>query len=188
VLAFEPDVAVQAALRHNLALNRMGGRIVPVDIALSDHAGRATLYVPTQEHGLIETSSSLEQNFKAEHSAVLDVAAMPLDIYLERGDLQRAKVSLMKIDVEGHEASVLSGCTKTVARDRPIIFAEVLPCAELARIQAFLDRHGYASLTLPCGEAPVLEKALHYKYESLNHAFVPGESVSDFLETVRSAG
>jgi FkbM family methyltransferase len=187
VLAFEPDIAVQATLRHNLALNRMGRRIVPVDIALSDRAGRAALYVPTQEHGLIETSSSLEQDFKTAHSAVLDVAAMPLDSYLAGTKLGRAKVSLMKIDVEGHEAAVLSGCTKTVARHRPIIFAEILPRAELARLQAFIDQHGYASLALPAGEAPILEKTLQYQYDSLNHAFVPRESVSKFLETLRVA-
>jgi FkbM family methyltransferase len=188
VLAFEPDLSVLAKLRHNLALNRMGRRILPVDIALSDRAGRASLYVPTQEHGLIETSSSLEQDFKTAHSAVLDVTAMPLDAYLGRFRLRRPKVSLMKIDVEGHEASVLSGCTKTVARDRPIIFAEVLPCAELGRLQEFLDRHRYASLALANGGAPVLEETLQYQYESLNHAFVPREGVRDFLATMQSAG
>jgi len=187
VIAFEPDRAVLAALRHNLALNRMGRRILPVDIALSDRTGRASLYIPTQEHGLIETSSSLEQDFKAAHSAILDVAAMPLDLYLDRARLRRAKVSVMKIDVEGHEAAVLAGCTKTVARHRPIIFAEVLPRAELCRLQAFLDRHGYASLALPCGQAPVLETTLQYQYDSLNHAFVPGERVGDFLAMLRPA-
>jgi hypothetical protein len=41
-----------------------------------------------------------------------------------------ARITVMKIDVEGHEVAVLRGAIRRLEQDRPIVFAEMLPAAE----------------------------------------------------------
>ena len=41
-----------------------------------------------------------------------------------------ARITVMKIDVEGHEVAVLRGAIRRLEQDRPIVFAEMLPGAE----------------------------------------------------------
>lgn len=48
-------------------------------------------------------------------------------------DLCFERVALIKIDVEGWEPEVLAGAAKTIARDQPLIVAEINPVALAAR-------------------------------------------------------
>jgi FkbM family methyltransferase len=55
---------------------------------------------------------------RVDDSGNVEVQALRLD------DYELGPVSLIKIDVEGHEAHVLAGAVATIARDRPLICLE----------------------------------------------------------------
>lgn len=51
--------------------------------------------------------------------------------------------TLIKIDVEGNEYSVIMGCKKLIAKYKPVIYFEAHETKELSKIYNFLDKHGY---------------------------------------------
>jgi FkbM family methyltransferase len=126
VYAFEPFPPVLKILTSNIALNKFAADIVVVDAAASDETGAAELFIPTQEHGLVESSASLSATFKSQHSEIVTVKTVRLDDYYHQAGLV-GPVTVMKIDVEGAEERVLSGAAELMARDKPIIFCEILP-------------------------------------------------------------
>jgi len=142
VHAFEPFPSVLRILRNNIALNKFAAEIIVVDAAASDETATVDLFVPTQEHGLIETSASLSSNFKSQHSERIKVRSIKLDDYCRQMSLDR--VAVMKIDVEGVEDKVFKGAREIIGRDRPIIFCEILPAAKTwTEISSILDSAGY---------------------------------------------
>lgn len=113
VIAFEPQP------QHVAFLNRAFGTRIRVEpVALSDFAGEATLRVPVDR--MMDGCASIEaENTLADLSCQeYQVTCRPLDSY----DLDR--VSLIKIDVEGHELTVLKGAMALLARDRPSLIIE----------------------------------------------------------------
>lgn len=185
VLAFEPYRTVFEVLERNIAANRTHGRIEAIPLALSSRTGEATLYIPTQEHGLMETSSSLEQGFKAVHSEALAIRTVTLDDFLAGHPLGREPVTLIKVDVEGHEAEVLAGARRTIARWRPVLFVEVLPLADAAAMTRFLTEENYVDYPirpdLPLRPEPRVEA----HPDAWNHALVPAEAATGFLQATR---
>ena len=115
VYAFEPNPTVHARLARNVALNRLGARVRLYSEALSDRAGTATLYGS-------DDMSSLNQGVNAgRQAAPIDVPLVRLDDVLgEEG----APVSLVKIDVQGHELEVLRGAEAVISRHRPALILE----------------------------------------------------------------
>ena len=158
VHAFEPFKSVFGILKNNIALNKFAADIIVVNAAASSETGTADLFIPTQEHGLVEMSASLSPDFKSEHSERVSVRSIKLDDYCRQLGLGR--VAVMKIDVEGVEDRVFKGAREMIARDRPIIFCEIFPDAGTwPAISAILESAGYvvASIRpdfLVAGKAP----------------------------------
>lgn len=61
--------------------------------------------------------------------------------------LDYPRVDFIKIDIEGMETAALRGAERTLARDRPLMFIEVLKCDGDA-MRARLDELGYVSRAL----------------------------------------
>ena len=181
VLAFEPYRPVFDVLRGNIAANRAGGRIEAVPLALSHRSGPAMLYVPTQEHGLMETSSSLEPAFKQVHGAVQSIATVTLDAFLATHPYARDRVTLIKVDVEGHDAAVLAGARETIARWRPLLLVEVLPQAGHEKLTQFLAEEDYVDIPVRADQPPRPETQVRFHADAWNHALVPAEAVAWFL-------
>ena len=115
VLAFEPVAATCAQLRANLELNA-AGNVAVHELALSDRDGRVAIY---EGHGRNRGLSSMRPIEEA--SALRAVPAAALDS-LDAGD---ARISLIKIDVEGAEQLVLEGMLRTLEKHRPHLIVEI---------------------------------------------------------------
>jgi FkbM family methyltransferase len=115
VHAFEPIAALATKVAKLIPPN-----VTVHNVALSDHKGNATLFVPRID-GLATTSrASLEAQANGAAEAVLqDVELRTLDSYEFTG------VDVIKIDVEGHEAATLRGTEHTLERERPALVIEI---------------------------------------------------------------
>lgn len=181
ILAFEPFPLALDTLRRNIAVNA-GVRIRAVPMALSDHTGTATLYVPTQEHGLVETSSSLEEGFRSNYGSTQIVPTTTLDTFLSADRLARQRVTMIKADVEGHEASVIAGARATIARWRPLLFLEVLPHGDAVALTRFLAEERYVDIPIRQGVPLRTEPHVVHHGDAWNHALVPAEGAERFLQ------
>ncbi len=101
LVAIEPNPAAIVRLRANLRQNGLEGRSTVIEAALSDHAGRATLYVGS--NSVIGTLSPSRDS----REAGIDIRLGTLDDIATNLDL--AAVDLLKVDVEGFETEVLDG-------------------------------------------------------------------------------
>lgn len=132
VLAFEPHLRTYRLLELNAELRP---NIRCWNFGLSDTDGPARLAVMVENIGMATLHGG---------------AGAAVDCELRRLDgldlLGGQRVSLIKIDVEGHEAAVLRGASALLARDRPVVVFEQA-AAELeggssASIE-LLRQHGY---------------------------------------------
>jgi FkbM family methyltransferase len=111
VYAFEPDPANFALLVKNTKRYK---NIVPVNTAVSDAVGEKPLYHPGQST-FRPTLENLGGTFSTTKTTTIDEFMAD----------KNARVSFVKIDVEGHEQSVLAGMQNTVDKDHPLVIAEM---------------------------------------------------------------
>lgn len=92
-------------------------------VAVSDEAGTAQLLVPEQNNRQVTAQGSLSHGFDGQGVGVrqIDVPTVRLDDRLRRD----VEVDFVKIDVEGHEMSVLRGGAEMFRRCRPAILIEI---------------------------------------------------------------
>lgn len=114
VWAFEPQAEQATTLR-----TIYGGTHVRVEeVALSDHEGHALLRIPGDRgRSTIEARNPL---LEVGNIREVRVAVRALDSYRFV-----ARVSVMKIDVEGHEEAVLRGAANLLSADRPALIIEI---------------------------------------------------------------
>ncbi len=113
VHALEPDPRLADFLR------RVGYRNVSVvEAAASAARGTAELLVPGPDRASHSATASLEAEAVGAAGRVERIETVPLDGFAER------PIGFVKIDVEGHEISVLAGARGLVARRRPVLLVE----------------------------------------------------------------
>jgi FkbM family methyltransferase len=150
VFAFEPNPKMFAFLRDSCAAN-----VVPSPLALSDCAGEAVLRIPRTARGYSNQQASLAPRADDRFSVFgeMTVATACLD------DLALPPCGFIKIDVEGHEAAVLRGASRLIARDRPVLLIELEQRHTGEPIEASLQAvmgMGYAASFLRDGvETPI---------------------------------
>ncbi|MFC5455671.1 FkbM family methyltransferase [Prosthecobacter fluviatilis] len=129
-----------ARLLYNVHKNAPG-QVIPVECALSDE------------------SALLQMHYEWEHAVVASMSSgnsTTFSVPAERGDEVCSKLSfkpdVVKIDVEGHEISVLKGLSSVIETYKPLIFLEYHPqrVAQEGRLVAdlisLLDLWGYCVL------------------------------------------
>jgi FkbM family methyltransferase len=120
VIAFEP-IPLLATMIERVFRNRCC-QVIPV--ALSDVPGRVGMRIPFGSNGevkfgrsTIEATNALVHDDVA-HVEEIDVEVRTLD------QLAPRNVGFIKIDVEGHELSVLRGAVVTIQRETPNLLVE----------------------------------------------------------------
>lgn len=179
VIALEPNPHILPILERNVRLNGRSRQVMCLPFAASDRTGQGELFIPLQDHGLIETSSSLERSFKKRHSPSMRVACDTIDSITNRTLTHACTVTVIKVDVEGHEAAVLRGALSTIRRHRPLLFVEVLAGAEFDWLNGFLRDLSYLSMPLrTSGDVTAMHHTVTYHPEAWNHLLVPEESAA----------
>ena len=188
VVGFEPDPQVHALLMDNIKLNaQLAERLLVKQAGLSDKSCKMTLYIPPKDHGLVETSSSLEKDFTDAHSETLEVEVTTLDDFLRLSHYQASPVTLMNVDVAGHEKQVFAGSEQTIRSMRPWIAVELLPRSDFEYFNGFINRHQYHDLRL--GPRGVVDATkVGFDPEAWNHLLVPAEHYQAALLLLEELG
>lgn len=130
-IAVEPVERNYTILRQVLQLNGLTEQVDVVTMALDDHEGRVTMTLDAPGNfGM----------YKVGEGEGPQVPTTTLDA-LCRGLEQPVK--LIKIDVEGYQDQVIRGAGEMLARDKPLIAAELASVAEFTSFMALLEPHGY---------------------------------------------
>ncbi|UTD28285.1 FkbM family methyltransferase [Bradyrhizobium sp. WD16] len=115
VHAFEPSRQMADLLRRTSAPN-----VNIHEVALSDHSGEAALFIPEGERGLVHGLASIEPQAcqSGKPGRAIAVPTARLD------EVVQDDVEFVKIDVEGHELSVLNGANRLLERCQPVFLVE----------------------------------------------------------------
>jgi FkbM family methyltransferase len=114
VIAVEPVPATFALLAANVSLFQYSN-VTLLNVAASDQSAIAGMDIPRFETGLNNYyGATLSQGDSARH--VLTLALDSLDL--------PHRITLIKIDTEGHDAAVLHGLEALLRRDHPILIVE----------------------------------------------------------------
>lgn len=138
VLALEANPTVFGELVHST----WGSRVSPLNLAASNTSGWATMKVPVgkdgQQNKWLATLEARDQD-----GVSFEVQCTRLD---DLADGARP-VSVIKIDVEGHEAKVIEGATEVIERNSPALVIEIeerhLVGRSVADVVKLLTDRGY---------------------------------------------
>lgn len=122
VYSFEPNPAVRRQLERHVELNAIADRVTISDLALADHdTDDVPLFVSCwpENDGIASLTPAAETVARGglRADASIPVRVRTFDTWARSAGL--ARIDLMKIDVEGAEARVLSGMSETFSRQRP---------------------------------------------------------------------
>lgn len=160
VLAFEPTAYAYAKLRANLELNpELVPRVSVRQLLLADTPGAAVPETICSGWPLVHEAGLHPDHLGKPHSTQ-GAGCSTLDEAVAAAGAE--KVAFMKLDVDGHELSVLKGATGTLRKSRPVILVELCPhvCVE----------HGY-----PFAELVACFTGLGYRFESFDGSALPDD-------------
>lgn len=116
VEVFEPNPVCSSIL---LAWAKDKGRVNVHTVALSNEFGLAKLFVPVDSDGNTHDASASLEHTDFSDSKEQEVLLSTMDSF------QFQNVSLIKVDVEGHELSVLEGAKHTIETSKPALLIEI---------------------------------------------------------------
>jgi FkbM family methyltransferase len=148
-------------------------------VALSNHAGSANLHIPVDQLGVEHDASASIEHTGFGQSRDQLVPLRALDSFNFQG------VSLIKIDVEGHEYSVIEGATATIEASQPAMLVEIEQRHSTRPIDEIFTKVlelGYQGFFVDMGRITGLEKfnlADHQSMANFNGA--KGPYINNFL-------
>lgn len=186
VWAFEPIDTIRDQFKLNCDESGFARKTTISALALSSEKSVSKIYLPNDSHGLIETSASLNPDFRSEHSQVLQVDVSTLDVFFsEENLLELVGDVLIKIDVESHEHKVLMGADGVISKKRPFIALELLPGADRLYIGDFMRKNEYKIIHLkPQAQWQVTSQLAELSTVHRDHFLVPNESLSRFVQAL----
>lgn len=177
VHVFEPYQESIDILKKNIELNTSCycSPIYTNEVAVSNINGETEFFIPDQGHGLVETSASLNKEFKTTHSSVQKVKTVTLDSYVNNHLIDLNLTLILKLDVEMHEPQVLLGATETIKNYRPVILIEILPGSDLNFYYQWLEENEYIHYDLYEPTAAIANKKIRSSHQKRDHLFLPKE-------------
>jgi len=140
-ILFEPNPTAAARARENLALNDLNFEVH--ELALSD----ATATVDFEDEGGVSTCNRTVVGFSTQ-GPIRRVSCTQLDRFLAEHPLPYP-ISVVKIDVEGHENHVLRGMMQCLRQSRPrLIMFEYLQRTDLHETFGIFEMAGYTVMHL----------------------------------------
>lgn len=139
-------------------------------VALSNCEGSANLHIPIDEAGVEHDASASIEQTSFEHARNQLVSLRTLDSYGFEG------VSLIKIDVEGHECGVVEGARETLVTSKPVLLIEIEERHSGTPIKEVFDKIlalGYRGFFLEQSRLTSLEK-----FEVAHH-----QPIGNFVES-----
>lgn len=177
VVSFEPSPNSLPYLQATARESTFADRWIVRGVALSSSSGELDFTIGRPEDALFEGFNSAT---RIANARVIKVTVSTLDE--EWRALDRPRVSVIKIDVEGAEGGVLAGASELLATQRPAVLLEWVDSylsrfgTPAASILTLADRFGYQLFTVP-GGVPVHDgAALRVQMLSCqNYLLVPKE-------------
>lgn len=127
-LAFEPEPYNFSLLKKNVEQNRLQDTVDCYNQALSSEEALRDLELATDnfgDHRLRIGEASTPGHFKEEGRKTVTVPMKPLDHVINT--VLRRDVSLIWLDIQGHEGYFLKGAQETILEARPVLFMEFWP-------------------------------------------------------------
>lgn len=167
VISFEPTPVTFERLQENINLNHLKN-IDARRVALSDQAGSMDFYISENGH---DAWNSLAPSKDSKLQKVINVPVSTLDEELNSVD--KSKVRLIKIDVEGWEKFTLMGGENFLKEYEPILLIEFTDQNTfnagymVQDIYMLLEKWGYAWYKISNGELVPDPLRIKYPYNNL---------------------
>ncbi len=144
IVAVEPSPINFARLVRNLALNRCGGRVIALPVALADRTGLAPFHCQNLAAGGSLHALGEPRDHRGEPFA--PVASIPtlsydLDTLIEQFHLPEP--THLKLDVDGTELAILRGARRVLDTARSVLVEVDDHRPDGSTIQALLEEHGF---------------------------------------------
>ena len=178
-IAVEPDPGNRGILERNLAVNGLTDKVTVIAAAASSAPGEMTLHRDAKNLG----AHSLEAGFVMTPGEPAKVRVDTLDNLITEAGFDAAAVSLVKIDVEGHEHDVVQGMTGLL-QSGPVVMLEatfdvtteaMALSDRKSLIDPFPDRYEmYADLARQHSDTglPVLTRLENFRPTEMQHDLV----------------
>lgn len=150
VWAFEPNPRIYKLLEFNCE----GTAIRTLNYGLSDQNKTVHFQINQNNQGASRILSATSFEFSKPMEAIKVQCLDDID------EIQKSKISLIKIDVEGHEFQVISGAKKTLERERPIVIFE----------------HDLTQATEGISETIEMLRCLSYEFYTVENRFEFGDT------------
>jgi FkbM family methyltransferase len=135
VISIEPLPDNYAALRRNIALNKLERKVRGFNLAAGARAATGTLFLNGDEmSSLVPMATS---------AGTVAVTIRPVDDLLSDERVSAAEVRLLKADVEGAELDVLEGAQRLISDGSPLVVLEANTPRTRIDLETYMRRFGY---------------------------------------------
>jgi FkbM family methyltransferase len=169
VFAFEPSLKTFQRLQENVAINNFSN-IIPVNKGVSNKPGSLELYVSDLGYDAWNSFAppNIDKNF-----GVITVPVTTLDNFLNDNAIDKSKITLIKIDVEGWEKFVLLGASNFLNNYSPTLMIEFTEMNTfnagyfVHELYDYMVSLGYSWYRYSAGKLLQEQKRLYYPYDNL---------------------
>ena len=167
VLCFEPAPITFSRLNENVKLNEFKNIDIK-NLGLSDKQGELTFYISNNGHDAWNSFAPSQDN-KLESSIQVHVSTLDIELT----NIDKTKIKLVKIDVEGWEKFVLFGGQDFLVNYNPIVMVEFTEentfnaGYSVNEIYDIMQDFGYFWYRISNGELVKEVKKIHYPYDNL---------------------
>jgi FkbM family methyltransferase len=121
-VALEPEPRNLKMLRINVAINGLSDRVQTLPVGASNAPGTARLVVTEHRSGVHEIATAGDEKT----DRMIEIELVTVDDLVERKVIQDDGTGMIWIDTEGHDAHVLAGAQRLLAKGVPVIL-EISP-------------------------------------------------------------